>query len=252
MYLLEIPEITMPEEIHLSPQELTGRSRAHIVALTDPPCSLHRAVVVPFGRLRRAAAAAGIDLVPVSTFRDFERQLAIWNGKYRGERALHAADGSLLETQALDADARVAAILHWSALPGASRHHWGTDMDVIDAGAVLPGYRPQLVTGEYAPGGVFARLGAWLAAHAAEHGFYQPYATWRGGFQPEPWHLSYAPVAQAAQAAVSVDLLRAALATAGIEGREAIERALPEILARYVRNVDAPPAAALTSATRPS
>ncbi len=34
---------------------------------------------------------------------------------------------------------RVAAILVWSALPGASRHHWGTDCDVIDAAALPPG-----------------------------------------------------------------------------------------------------------------
>ena len=36
--------------------------------------------------MREAAAGAGFDLMPVSSFRDFERQRAIWNAKFRGER----------------------------------------------------------------------------------------------------------------------------------------------------------------------
>ncbi len=243
-------ELAMAEETRFTPLQLTGRSRGHIVDLDNPRCSLHRAVVQPFQQLRAAAAAAGIDLVPVSSFRDFDRQLAIWNGKHRGEREVLAADGSVLDAGSLDEEARVVAILRWSALPGASRHHWGTDMDVIDAQAVPADYRPRLVAGEYGPGGVFARLDAWLTAHAADHGFYRPYATWRGSVQPEPWHLSFAPVATLALAAYSVEILRAALAEADIAARAVVERDLPMIVERYVRNVDAPPAGAITSRTR--
>jgi len=188
--------------------------------------------------------------MPVSSFRDFGRQLAIWNGKHRGEREMRDAAGNLLDARALDDAARVAAILIWSALPGASRHHWGTDFDVIDGSAVPEGYRPQLVPGEYAAGGVFARLGAWLDERAADFGFYRPYTTWRGGVQPEPWHLSYAPVAQLAMRDFSVDALRAALAeTPEMEARAAVESNLPAIYTRYVANVDTP-AEAATSATR--
>ena len=56
------------------------------------------------------------------------------------------------------------AILHWSALPGASRHHWGTEIDVIDRAALLHGQLAQLVPDEYAADGVFAKLGLWLSA----------------------------------------------------------------------------------------
>jgi len=240
----------MAEEIRFSPEELTGRSSGHIVELTEPPCRLHRAVVQPFLQLRAAAAVAGMDLVPLSSFRDFDRQLAIWNGKHRGERALLAVDGSVLDARALDDEARVEAILHWSALPGTSRHHWGTDMDVIDANALPPGYRPRLESDEYAAGGVFARLDAWLAANAAEHGFYRPYATRRGGVEPEPWHLSYAPLAAVALEQFSVELLREAFADVDLAAREVVERQLPAIVARYVCNIDAPPARATTSRTR--
>jgi hypothetical protein len=38
---------------------------------------------------------------------------------------------------------RLHAILHWSALPGTSRHHWGTDLDIYDPTACppVPGWR---------------------------------------------------------------------------------------------------------------
>jgi LAS superfamily LD-carboxypeptidase LdcB len=228
--------------------ELTGRSRTHVVDLEDPPCALHQRVVEPFLALRSAAAGEGIDLVPFSSFRDFDRQLGIWNAKASGERELRGADGTLLDARELDEDACVAAILHWSALPGASRHHWGTDFDVMDAAAMPPGYRLQVIPEEYAAGGVFARLGAWLETNAAAYGFYRPYASWRGGVQPEPWHLSHAAVAQSALEQYTEAALREALDAAPLAGRAAVNRQLPEILARYVRNVDPPPPAALRAA----
>lgn len=242
----------MAEEIRFSPMELTGRSRGHIVDLGDPPCSLHHAVVAPFQAMRAAAAAAGIDLVPVSSFRDFDRQLAIWNGKFRGERPLLDPHGQSLDAGTLDADERVAAILVWSALPGASRHHWGTDFDAIDRAAMPDGYRVQLVQQEYVPGGVFARLGQWLGEHAGRFGFYRPYTTWRGGSQPEPWHLSYAPVANQALAQLTPAVLRDALDAVEIEGRAALARKLPEIFERYVASVDTWPGERVSPATRPA
>ena len=60
----------------------------------DPPCLLHVDAITPFIGMRRAAAAAGFDLVAVSSFRDFARQLAIWNGKFNGERPMNDADGA--------------------------------------------------------------------------------------------------------------------------------------------------------------
>lgn len=235
-----------------TPEQLTGRSRDHVVELADPPCTLHREVVEPFQALRAAAREAGIDLRPVSSYRDFARQLAIWNGKHAGERELLDAAGRPLDVVSLDDDARVSAILHWSALPGASRHHWGTDFDVIDAAAVPAGYRPRLVPEEYAPGGVFATLDAWLGANAHRHGFFRPYGTWRGGVQPEPWHLSHAAVAGEAQRQFSEAVLRGALAGGQVAAGETVLRRLPEIVQRYVMNVDAPPAGAVSRATRPA
>jgi len=47
----------------------------------------------------------------------------------------------------------VRAILHWSALPGASRHHWGTEIDVIDRAALADGRKAQLIPAEYGADG---------------------------------------------------------------------------------------------------
>lgn len=232
----------MNPQFPFTPQQLTGRSRDHIVELAAPACSLHRAVVQPFLALHAAAAADGIELLPVSSFRDFDRQLSIWNAKCRGERALRDASGAVIAADSLDEDALVSTILIWSSLPGASRHHWGTDMDVVDAAAMPPGYRPQLATAEFAPGGVFSRLDVWLTEHAARFGFYRPYTTWRGGFQPEPWHLSHALVAGAALSQFSVPVLQQALDASDLVARDAVRRRLPQLVETCVMNVDPPPA----------
>jgi LAS superfamily LD-carboxypeptidase LdcB len=238
----------MAETPHFSAAMLTGRSREHIVDLVDPPCSLHREVVASFLALRSSANGDGIDLRAASSFRDFDRQRAIWNAKCRGERELLDIHGRPLDARSLDEDALVDAILVWSALPGASRHHWGTDFDVLDAAAAPPGYRVRLVPEEYAPGGVFERLGRWLDGNAARHGFFRPYTVFRGGSLPEPWHLSHAAVAGVALGSFSEEFLRQALESAPIDAMAAVRRRLPDLFARYVRNIDPPANPATRSA----
>jgi LAS superfamily LD-carboxypeptidase LdcB len=225
--------------------QLTGRARDHLTELSDPRCTLHKQVVAPFLAMRAAAAADGLDLVAFSSFRDFDRQLAIWNGKFRGERPMQDRAGRAMNAGALTPAERVAAILWWSALPGASRHHWGTDFDVMDLANLPPGYRIQVVPAEYRPGGPFERLTTWLDANMHAFGFFRPYATDRGGVVPEPWHLSYAPLAQRAQRELSAQRLREVLADVEIDGKDEVLATLPENFRRYVVDVDAPPEAAI-------
>jgi LAS superfamily LD-carboxypeptidase LdcB len=238
------------------PQTLTGRASTHVVTLSDPSCTLHRDVVEPFLALRAAAAARGIDLLPVSSWRDFQRQLTIWNAKCRGERDLFDRQGELLDHASLTEDELVSAILIWSALPGASRHHWGTEVDVVDAAALPPGARPQLMVAEYVPGGTFERLEVFLREEAQRYGFYRPYAVDRGGVQPEPWHLSHAVTAASALEAFTPQMLRDALDGAELGAAPTVTARLPEIFDRYVVNVDPVPrelpGAATSPATRPS
>jgi LAS superfamily LD-carboxypeptidase LdcB len=241
-----------PPHAILSPLELTGRARTHVALMSEFGCELHPRAAAALRALRAAAAHEGIDLQAVSGFRDFGRQLAIWNGKFRGTRSLLDAASRPLRAADLDEARRVAAILVWTALPGASRHHWGSDCDVIDRAALEPGVTVELLPADYAPGGRYAHLSRWLDAHAHEYGFFLPYDRDRGGVQPEPWHLSYAPVAAPALAALDVHLLREALAGAELDGRAAVEARLGEFYARYVAAVAQVPPAALMAPALPA
>jgi LAS superfamily LD-carboxypeptidase LdcB len=224
----------------LHPLELTGRAASHSQDATDLGVRLNSRVIPAVRALREAAAAAGIELEIVSAFRDFSRQAAIWNSKFRGERPVLDAAGTALDVSQLDDAGRIAAILVWSALPGASRHHWGTDFDVIDRAAVSPDYRPQLTVEEFSSGGPFVRLNEWLAANLGNHGFFRPYTTFRGGVRPEPWHLSYAPVSVPALQALSLDVLTDAIAASNLDGRQSVLAQLPGLYDRYVVSVDTP------------
>jgi LAS superfamily LD-carboxypeptidase LdcB len=219
--------------------ELTGQARTHLAAVAEPECVLHAQAVAPFLNLRRAARADGIDLKPLSSFRDFARQLAIWNGKFSGERPMYDALGEQLNGDAMTPWERIEAILLWSALPGASRHHWGTDVDLVDANAAA-GHQVKLTREEFAPGGPFAALDLWLATHAARFGFFRPFQGVRSGVQPEPWHFSFAPIAEKARRRLSPGILRAAIAAAPLLGKDVVLQHLDELHARYVATIDLP------------
>lgn len=224
--------------MNLSSARLTGHDQ-NCLAVWDRAsdlCYLHPDVIGPLHALCGRAAAAGLALRVASGFRSFERQLAIWNAKARGERPVLDAQGRRRDMHALGDRERMYAILRWSALPGASRHHWGTDIDVWDASAVAADYPLQLVAEEYAPGGPFFALHAWLTRElGAGTEFFRPYATDTGGVAPEPWHLSYAPVAREFEARLSPQLLRDAIEAADIELKTVILEDLDTILARFVR-----------------
>jgi LAS superfamily LD-carboxypeptidase LdcB len=155
--------------------------------------------VSAFTALSGRAATAGFDLRVASAFRSYDRQLDIVNAKWLGHRPVLNDEGVGLHRAALSDADWLAAILRFSALPGTSRHHWGTDFDIWDRSTVADDYAPQLLSSEYQPDGVFAEMSAWLddqiSADNAE-GFYKPYDVDRGGVAPEPWHISYRPVAE--------------------------------------------------------
>ncbi len=224
----------------LNDLELTGRTRTHVMQLDELRCALHRDTVEPFAALRAAAAQEGIDLRVFSAFRDFAAQLSIWNRKFSGQRTLYTRDGGVLEHGALSVEALIEAILNWSALPGASRHHWGSDIDVYDAAAIAPDYRVQLLPEEVAAAGPFARLDRWLSEHAGRFGFFRPYDRDRGGVHPEPWHISHAAISLPALGGLNPGLVAEALQEGEVLGREAVLERLDDLFQRYVVNVAGP------------
>ena len=222
--------------------ELTGRARTHVVQSDDICAAIHRDVVDPFNALQTAAASEGIDLQIASGFRDFDAQLRIWNMKFRGERPVYDKAGKVLDHAQLDAGELIDGILSWSALPGASRHHWGTDIDVIDRAAMAPDYRYSLLPKEYAAGGVFHRLNLWLDDNIAGFGFFRPYADYRGGVYPEPWHLSHAALSAEALDMLTPELIATAVRESDLLGKEQVLAQLTSIHRQYIANICAPSA----------
>jgi LAS superfamily LD-carboxypeptidase LdcB len=228
----------------LNDLELTGRARTHVVQRDDLNAALHPDALEAFLAMKAHAAGEGIDIAITSAFRDFEAQQRIWNLKWGGQRTLYDAGGHPREHATLNSDELLDAILCWSALPGASRHHWGSELDVVDRAAMPAGYRVQLLPSEVSPGGIFHPLHCWLDAHMSRYGFFRPYRTFRGGVHPEAWHLSYAPVAIPALRALTPELVTGAVSSSEMLGKENVLERLAELHARYVANIDPPDASA--------
>lgn len=222
---------------------LTGYTEAHLCTAGQGEslgARVHRDVLNPLIKLREAAFMEGFDLRVESGFRSFERQLSIWNRKATGALAVLDADAQPIDIAQLSPRDLTFAILRWSALPGASRHHWGTDIDVYDAAVTPPDYEIQLIPDEVEPGGLHAPMHEWLDERMAEgtaYGFYRPYDRDRGGVAPERWHLSYAPLAGDFMQALTPALLREVVTEVDIALKETVLAHLDEIVERFVRNV---------------
>ena len=186
----------------MTPDQLFGLTDTHLDNWTDTRIGagkswrLHRDAISSWQAMVDAAQRDGVCLLPVSTFRDFSRQQLIWNEKFNGLRPVHDDEGrSLKRAEFSDAD-WLHKVLRYSALPGLSRHHWGTEIDVFDGDAIQRGIRPQLLPSEFCAGGPCCDLNDWLSQHAGQYGFFRPYRHDNGGIAPEPWHLSFAPVSR--------------------------------------------------------
>lgn len=135
--------------------------------------------------MKAAAAKENINIEVVSAYRSFRRQKEIYEGKYRRFTA-----------QGMNPMAAIEKIIEYSTIPGTSRHHWGTDIDIIDANAPRPQsvLQPEHFHGK----GPFCKLKDWLDQNAESFGFFEVYTdnAHRKGFKYEPWHFSYAAVSK--------------------------------------------------------
>ncbi len=231
----------------LATAPLTGQTERHLCSSADAEslgAQVHNEVVEPFLQLKIEARRAGFELEIFSGFRGFERQLSIWNCKATGKLAVLDSDAVPLDIARLNEKELVFAILRWSALPGASRHHWGTELDVFDATARPEGYEIELVPEEVNSGGMFGPLHDWLdqrIAISAAFGFFRPYDQDRNGVAPERWHLSCAPVATLYEQQLTTELLRETIRNADVELKGAVLEHLDEIYERFVINTGKPP-----------
>ena len=222
----------------LTPDMLTGKSREHLVNLPTPH-SLHHFLqaqaINAFQGLQQSAVNNGFNLQPASSFRDFARQQLIWNGKFNGERKVHDDAGNALDLTQLDDWQKAQAILRWSALPGASRHHWGTEIDIFDPDLLPQGQSLQLEPWEYEKGGYFFELSEFLTENLPHFDFNLPFMQMPAEKKigREPWHISYMPLAEKVKQLFSAEVLLQAWEKEEIAGKATLQQYLPQIFEQY-------------------
>jgi D-alanyl-D-alanine carboxypeptidase len=157
-----------------SPSETKG-----FVAVPSEYCSkpmhIQEEVLNAYLKMRTAALAEGVNLLIISGTRTFNDQKGIWERKWEANAA-----------EIKDSLANANKILLFSSMPGTSRHHWGTDIDLNS------------LDDAFFQSGEGLKIYNWLKAHAGEYGFCQVYSdkveTNRTGYSMEKWHWSYMPL----------------------------------------------------------
>ncbi|EOD6326628.1 M15 family metallopeptidase [Providencia stuartii] len=213
---------------------LTGRSTDHLVTLGGNH-RLQFNATKAFLSMQQAAAKAGFKLQSASAFRDFSRQQLIWNEKFTGKRPVLDKQSNPLDISVLSEGELCEAILHWSALPGASRHHWGTEIDVYDPLRLPEGQSLQLEPWEYEQGGYFAELNQWLSDNMATYDFYRPFTAKNAGVAYEPWHISYWPLSHEAEQLLTPQVVQSVLQEEVILGKDWLLANLEYVFNRYIK-----------------
>lgn len=222
--------------IKLNHQQLTGLSSSHLIK-DQGNKYLHPKAKQALDAMRISAKKQGFNLSIASGFRDFDRQQLIWNNKYSGKATILSKVERPIATDSLSELEKLMAILHWSALPGASRHHWGSDLDIYDK-VLLPLNQPlQLTTSEYDENGCFFELTQWLKENMEKFDFFLPYQKDLGGVAREPWHISYRPIAEQALIDLDENLIYDLILQKKVLGKSLICEHLPMIYKQFISNI---------------
>ncbi len=144
---------------------------------------LRQEALSAFIRMSNDAKRDGIRLTIRSATRNFYHQKRIWERKWLGKRKL--SDGTNVARDIVKPVDKSLKVLQYSSMPGTSRHHWGTDIDLNS------------FNNHWFETGKGLRLFNWLEANAAKYGFCRPYTANRPyGYLEEKWHWSYMPLAK--------------------------------------------------------
>lgn len=222
----------------MNQQQITGLTESHlkVVKTMHQTIKVHHLIESDINRLVNAAQQAGFQLEVASGFRDFHRQKLIWNRKFSGQTTILDVDCHPIDITDLTEQQRLFAILRWSALPGASRHHWGTDLDVYAKNLVPNEHRLKLEPWEYLEGHQVPFY-QWLKKNLSAFGFFFPYQKDRGGVAAEPWHISHRKCSEKHQKQLSTSLILETLSQQGLFGLPVIKDNLDTIFSRYITNI---------------
>ena len=197
---------------------LIGMDDSRIVSDT---ILLEKETYSAFIKMKDAAEKDGIIIKLVSGFRDFYRQQMIWNNKYK----------KFTNEFSLDGPTAIKEIIRFSTIPGTSRHHWGTEIDIIDKN--FENEKDLLNSKKYEEGGIFNSLKKWMDKNSKRFGFYIVYDddSNRPGFEYEPWHYTYKPVSDLYQAEFLKLDLKSIISKTRVEGQEFIN---DEFIKKYI------------------
>ena len=191
--------------------------------LVGDSIKLEKNTFIAMEKMRKAALLDGVKIKVVSGFRDFERQKQIWNRKFKKFTT---------ENNLSDLDA-IKEIIRFSTIPGTSRHHWGTEIDVIDED--FKNEKNLLISKKYEEGGIFEKLKKWMDNNSQKFGFYLTYDNNinRKGFEYEPWHYSYLPESKRyLKSFLKIDIVEI-ISKVDIEGKELFNE---KFISDYINN----------------
>ena len=172
MFCLNSPLISFDELIGKRTPELFGDG-----------FKLRKEAFEAYLSMKSEAEKSGISLKVISSYRDFKHQNSIWTRKYKR----YTSTG-------LSPEDSLKKIIEYSTIPGTSRHHWGTDLDIVDSHVKQP--KHVLNPPNFEEGACFGPFKTWMDLNANRFGFYLVYTNDinRKGFKYEPWHYSYKPL----------------------------------------------------------
>ena len=148
-------------------------------AYTERNIYLLHPVYEAYKKMYEAALADSVKLIITSGHRTFLEQIYEWELRWKNPRTEITFESDVEKAKYL---------LQYRSMPGTTRHHWGTDIDLNSF---------ELAYYESKEG---QKVYNWLKKNAPAYGFYQPYTPFdekrRAGYQEEKWHWSYKPLAQ--------------------------------------------------------
>lgn len=173
-----------------------------------------------FEKMKLAAYNDGVSIKVIHSYTSYLDQMQTWDEAY-----IQLNEGRMLPEKILK------KLITTTAIPGTSRNHWGTEIEIIQD--LKPFEGEALNAKHFQPNGAFHELHQWLTANAATYGFYMVYTknNKRKGVQYKPWHYSYAPLSKdMLKQLLRINLMKE-LSTSEIEGVSFIH---PEFLKNYI------------------
>ena len=181
-FLILNPKFNFDLDHEFSEEELIGKGNP---VFYGDGFKLRKEAFQMFNLMKKSAKEAGFNLHVISSYRSYAHQNGIWERKYKANRA-----------KGLSHEKTIEKIIEYSTIPGTSRHHWGTDLDIIDATKGIPANPLSEV--HFNEGGRMRKFKLWLDEYAEDFGFHLVYTNQPGrkGFSYEPWHFSFRQLSQ--------------------------------------------------------